>query len=58
MPDAIAGRLRLLPVSEVSVDDTAVTGFPSLTLSLRSGTQLCISQLTPDLLRTVLESLR
>lgn len=47
-----------LPVSEVSVDDTAVTGFPSLTLSLRSGTQLCISQLTPDLLRTVLESLR
>ena len=38
----------LLPVSEVSVDDTAVAGFPSLTLSLRSGTQLCISQLTPD----------
>ena len=50
----------LLPVSEAaaSIYDTSVAGASSLTLSLRSGTQLCISQLTPDLLRTVLASLR
>ena len=50
----------LLPVSDVtaSIDDASFAAASSLTLSLRSGTQLCISQLTPDLLRTVLASLR
>jgi transposase len=49
----------LLPSSDVSVSvKTSVAESSSLTLHLRSGTQLCISQLTPALLRTVLESLR
>ena len=50
----------LLPVSDVaaSIDDASFAAASSLTLSLRSGTQLCISQLTPALLRTVLASLR
>jgi transposase-like protein len=50
----------LLPVSDVtaSIDDASFAAASSLTLSLPSGTQLCISQLTPDLLRTVLASLR
>lgn len=50
---------NLLPSSDVSVSvKTSVAESSSLTLHLRSGTQLCISQLTPALLRTVLESLR
>ena len=50
---------NLLPSSDVSVSvKTSVAESSSLTLSFRSGTQLCISQLTPALLRTVLESLR
>jgi transposase-like protein len=50
---------NLLSSSDVSVSvKTSVAESPSLTLHLRSGTQLCISQLTPALLRTVLESLR
>ena len=49
----------LLPSSDVSISvKTSVAESSSLTLHLRSGTQLCISQLTPALLRTVLESLR
>lgn len=49
----------LLPSSDVSVSvKTSVAESSSLTLSFGSGTQLCISQLTPALLRTVLESLR
>ena len=49
----------LLPSSDVNVSvKTSVAESSSLTLHLRSGTQLCISQLTPALLRTVLESLR
>lgn len=49
----------LLPSSDMSVSvKTSVAESSSLTLHLRSGTQLCISQLTPALLRTVLESLR
>lgn len=50
---------NLLSSSDVSVSvKTSVAESPSLTLHLRSGTQLCISQLTPALLRTVLESLQ
>ena len=49
----------LLSSSDVSVSvKTSVAESSSLTLSFGSGTQLCISQLTPALLRTVLESLR
>ena len=50
----------LLPVSDVtaSIDDASFAAASSLTLSLPSGTQLCISHHTPDLLRTVLASLR
>ena len=49
----------LLPSSDVGISvKTSVAESSSLTLHLRSGTQLCISQLTPALLRTVLESLR
>ncbi len=47
------------PTPEVRAPVAAsVAESSSLTLSFGSGTQLCISQLTPDLLRTVLESLR
>ena len=49
----------LLPSPDIGVAaDISVAGSSSLTLNLRSGAQLCIQQLTPDLLRTVLESLR
>ncbi len=49
----------LLPTSDVVLPvETSVAASSSLTLNLHSGTQLCISQLTPALLRTVLESLR
>ena len=49
----------LLPSPDMGVAaDISVAESSSLTLSFRSGAQLCIQQLTPDLLRTVLESLR
>lgn len=57
LPVKIQGNLY--PVSEVELPvQSSVAESSSLTLSFRSGTQLCIQQLTPDLLRTVLESLR
>ena len=49
----------LLPSPDIGVaGGLSVASASSLTLSFRTGTQLCISQLTPALLRTVLESLR
>ena len=50
----------LLPSTDVGLSGKTVIveSSSSLTLSFVSGAQLCIQQLTPDLLRTVLESLR
>ena len=49
----------LLPSPDMGVAaGLSVAGASALTLSFRTGTQLCISQLTPALLRTVLESLQ
>ncbi len=57
LPVKIQGSL--LPSPEMGVAaDISVAGASALTLSFRTGTQLCISQLTPALLRTVLESLQ
>ncbi len=49
----------LLPSPDMGVAaGLSVAGASALTLSFRTVTQLCISQLTPALLRTVLESLQ
>jgi transposase-like protein len=57
LPVKIQGSL--LPSPDIGVAaDISVAESSSLTLNLRSGAQLCIQQLTPALLRTVLESLR
>ena len=57
LPVKIQASLLPSPDNDIAPNISVVES-SSLALNLPSGTQLCISQLTPALLRTVLESLR